>query len=178
MTRRAYHLTFALFAVVAVASLMTAAYWYGKSGAAVQAGNAPQGAAAKILLGKITRTEPLHLYVENETLGPSRVYDVLISPQTKFLQLVPWAPGEKEAAEKQRRAYLERLRPGAGDPVPPPTPPYKPEALDPRALVPGITIGVLAIQSVVPDQAIIAAAIRPLTPDEAGAAQVAATFPL
>lgn len=178
MTRRAYHLTFMLFAAITVVSLVTAAYSYGKNSVKVPVGNAPADAKTKVLLGRIVRIEPLHVYVESGSLGPSRTYDVLISPQTQYLQLSPWAPGEREQAQKERKANLENVRPTPGVPVPAPTPSMKPVRIDPKALVPGASIGVLATQTIDHAQPIIASVIRPLTPQEADTMQVDITFPL
>jgi len=167
-----------LFALISVASLMTTAYLYGKQASKVPIEKRSADVRTKLLIGRLVRIEPLHFYVESESLGPSRTYDVLISPSTQLLQLAPWAPGEKEAAVKEHEAYIERTRPKDGDPLPPPPLQMKPGPLDPKALVPGTMLGVLTDTAIDPDEPIVALAIRPLTTEEMKTGQVANTFPL
>jgi hypothetical protein len=158
---------------------MTAAYLSGKTPSRTANESQPPALSkTKILIGRIIRIEPLHLYIESESIGPSRTYDILISPTTKFLKLMPWEPGEKEKAINAYSAYIERLNPKAGDPVLPPPPPMKPAPLNPSTLALGTDIGMLSNVAIDPAQPVIAAVIRPLTPDEAKAGRVGMDFPL
>ncbi len=179
MTRRVQQLALTFFATISVASLATAAYFYGASRAAITETLASQAPRHRtLLLGRIVRIEPLHVHIESASLGPLRTYDVLISPQTKFLQLVPWAPGEREKALDDYAARMKKLNPSAGDSIPPPPPQMKPILLDPAALVPDMMVGIGSNEDIDPEKPIIGAVIRPLTSEEARSGQVANTFPL
>lgn len=181
MTEYRYKQAFISMTIAAVILLVGMAYFYGENrGKKLASAPASTNGAAstRILLGHIVRIEPLHVYVESDAFGPLRTYDVLISPQTQIMQLVPWNPGERDQAVKERNEYLERLKPKSGEPIPPPLPPMKPMMLRPSELVPGMHIGVLATMAIDPEGLIIAATLRPLTPEEARAGQVANTFPL
>ena len=130
------------------------------------------------MLGRIVRIEPLHLYVESASLGPTRTYDVLISPQTKYLQLTAWAPDEREKAIEEYGAYMEKQHPMPGEPIPSPPQQLKPLPLDPSALIPGMMVGIGSSEEITDGEPIVSAVIRPLTSEEASTGRVANTFPL
>lgn len=178
MTPRFHSLTLASFVFFTVASLMTAAYLFGKIPSHTQYESPPVAhTRTKILIGRIVRIEPLHVYIDSESLGPSRTFDILIGPQTIFMKLMPWEPGEREKAITAHSDYMNRVKPKAGDPVPPPPPQLKTMPLDPSTLAAGIEIGMLSNAVIDPAEPVVAAVIRPLTADEARAGRVGNDFP-
>lgn len=180
MNEKHYKPAFVVAAVAAVSFMIAAAYLYGKAdGAGPRSTAAPKLAdPTRTLLGNIVRVDPPHLYVESIGQGTQGTYDVLIGPKTEFLQLVPWEPGEKEAAQKAHEAYLKKVDPKPGDPVLPPPQEMKPARIDARTFVPGTKIGVLSAVGINPAEPIFAIAIRPLLFDEIHSGQVSSTFPL
>lgn len=177
MTIRGYKTASLIIMLVAGCSLLGVAYFYGKARAGT--GVAPSVALKRtqILLGRLVKIEPLHLYVESAGFGAMKTYDVSVGPGTYYVQLQPWAPGEKEKADKTFWDGIAKLHLKPGDPIPPPPLTMKSLPLDPDALQPGMEIGILSPAAIDPKGPIFAAVVRPLLEDEARTGEVANTFP-
>ena len=132
----------------------------------------------RILLGTITKTEPLHFYVESNVFGEIEEFDVIVSQVTDYLKLVPWKPGEKLTAEKDYETYLKELDPAPGDPIPPPPRQMKVIKLNPNKFEVGDIIGVRSSKHIVAGEPVIATVVRHLVESEIKRGNVSVTFPI
>jgi hypothetical protein len=177
MTKNGYKTALLLVGFAAGGALLVSAYAFGKGRTPAEKPAAVAAKRTQILLGRLVRIEPLHLYVESVTFGAAKTYDVTVGPGTYYAQLLPWAPGEKERADKTFWDGIAKQHLKPGDPIPPPPLTMKSVPLDPDALRPGMDIGIMSPTAIDPNGVIFAAVVRPLIEDEARTGQVANTFP-
>jgi hypothetical protein len=152
-----------------------AAYVYGRNHVATT--KTPLQPVPHVILGTITKVEPLHVYLDGLGLYEGQKFVVLIHFRTAIEQLAPWGPGEKEKAAAVYSATLKKmvLKGGEAIPTPPQDVQLVPWTLDASAV--GKEVGIEIDADVKPGNPLTARGIRPMTQKEIGLQKVSSQFP-